>query len=164
MFANYILPIYERGLDLASRLVADLSEEQMIAQPAPKMNHAAWIIGHVASVSAIVAPEFVLGLERTPFPAELVDRVSHSSSPQQDRSLYPSKAALMQLLTDSHARMAEVLPTISEAQLAGLPKIERFHKRFPTVGMALTHMLISHEEMHLGQLSAWRRAQGLPAV
>ena len=39
-----------------------------------------------------------------------------------------------------------------------------FREKFPTVGNALAHTMLLHEMQHLGQLSAWRRASGLPRV
>ena len=35
---------------------------------------------------------------------------------------------------------------------------------WPTLGDGLVWMIASHENIHLGQLSAWRRVQGLPSV
>ena len=32
------------------KLVADLSDDQLAIQPAPKMNHAAWVLGHLLVV------------------------------------------------------------------------------------------------------------------
>ena len=34
----------------------------------------------------------------------------------------------------------------------------------PTLADLLSYLLSTHEAMHLGQLSAWRRQLGLPAV
>ena len=38
------------NVDYARRLVDDLAEDQMAAQPAPGMNHAAWVLGQLAYV------------------------------------------------------------------------------------------------------------------
>lgn len=36
--------------------------------------------------------------------------------------------------------------------------------RYPVMGSALMHVMIAHNLLHLGQLSVWRRAQGLLSV
>jgi hypothetical protein len=33
---------------------------------------------------------------------------------------------------------------------------------FPTIGAAINFYLIGHVQVHLGQISAWRRGMGLP--
>jgi hypothetical protein len=42
--------------------------------------------------------------------------------------------------------------------------LPRWKEIMPTVGIALPYLLLVHENQHLGQLSAWRRVLGLPAV
>ena len=37
-------------------------------------------------------------------------------------------------------------------------------RHLPTVGDLLAHLLTTHSAYHLGQLSTWRRAAGLPEV
>lgn len=39
---------------------------------------------------------------------------------------------------------------------------ERYREVFPTLGHAVLHILTVHTAIHLGQISAWRRAMGLP--
>ncbi len=41
---------------------------------------------------------------------------------------------------------------------------ERFRKLMPTLGDGMTFLLTGHFWMHLGQLSAWRRACGMPPL
>ena len=40
----------------------------------------------------------------------------------------------------------------------------RFTKHMPALLDIVVFMCINHEAMHLGQLSAWRRAMGLPSA
>jgi uncharacterized damage-inducible protein DinB len=54
--------------------------------------------------------------------------------------------------------------SLDEAQLAAANPMQRLAERFPTTGHALTHVLVAHENLHLGQLSQWRRVLGLEAV
>jgi len=42
--------------------------------------------------------------------------------------------------------------------------LERWQQFMPTAGIALPYLMLVHENTHFGQLSAWRRVQGLPSV
>ena len=44
------------------------------------------------------------------------------------------------------------------------PNEGRMKELFPTIGAAVTFYLGGHVQMHLGQISAWRRAMGLTAA
>ena len=44
------------------------------------------------------------------------------------------------------------------------PMEGRMKEIFPFIGLAINFMLNNHAMMHLGQVSAWRRAMGLPGV
>jgi len=43
-----LLHTWNLSLGYAKRLVADLPDEQMSFQPAAQMNHATWVLGHLA--------------------------------------------------------------------------------------------------------------------
>jgi hypothetical protein len=158
-----IVDIYARNLDYAQRLVGDLRDDQMCVQPAEQMNHAAWVIGHLARTGDRVAAARLLGLEPK-MPDNLEPLFDHQSTPVSDRSTYPDKATLLGFLDDAHQRVTAALSQKPDALLDESVADERFAKRFATLGPAFLHVLIGHEQMHLGQLSAWRRVQGLPRV
>ncbi|WP_419569571.1 hypothetical protein [Rheinheimera sp.] len=44
------------------------------------------------------------------------------------------------------------------------PDDERWAKQYPAVEFMLPDLLLHHESLHIGQISIWRRAAGLPAV
>lgn len=158
-----ILNLYARNLDFAHRLVADLPDEKMAVQPAAKMNHAAWVIGHLAWAADDIAGKRQFGLERI-MPAKFDGAFDHKSAPTDNRTVYPDKVTLVKYLDDSHERVAAALKARGDSFLVQPTTDPIFAKRFPQMGGTLLHLMIGHEQMHLGQLSAWRRAQGLPAV
>ena len=41
---------------------------------------------------------------------------------------------------------------------------QEFRQIMPTIGDGLGYLLVAHEANHLGQLSAWRRAMGMPST
>jgi uncharacterized damage-inducible protein DinB len=159
---DLILPVFKLNLWYTQKLVADLTDEQMCAQPVQGvvMNHPAFILGHLALVAGDFAASFV-GLSPI-CPAGWKDLFNQGAKPLADRSLYPSKAELLQKLEEGHARLAEAVTRSPEALAQPAP--EKMRARFPTVGVVLAGMMTSHEATHNGQLSAWRRAMGLPPV
>jgi len=58
---SHLLHAWNLNLAYARRLVADLTEEQMTVQPSSGMNHAAWVLGHLACSgdTAIQPKQFV---------------------------------------------------------------------------------------------------------
>lgn len=155
-------PLFEQNLAYARRLISDLGEEQMAAQPVPGvvMNHAAFVIGHLAFVCDFGAT--LLG-EPAMIDPGLSELFSRTAKPLSDRSVYPSKADLLTSYEKAHARLVSIALAAKPEVLQGLPP-ERFRDRFPTLAHVTLHMLTNHQAVHLGQLSAWRRAGGLPPV
>jgi uncharacterized damage-inducible protein DinB len=156
------LPVFNFNLGYAQKLVADVADDQMCAQPVEGrvMNHAAFTIGHLAW-----ATDLALGmLGQTPAgAAEWKELFGMGAKPLADRSKYPAKAALLKALEEAHVRLAAAVAKASPEALAQ-PAPERMRGRFPTMGHTLLALMTSHEASHLGQLSAWRRAMGLPSV
>src|SRR5271169_2945813 len=94
-------PLYEQNLGYARRLVADLSEEQMTAQPMRGcvMNHAAFVVGHLAWVCDVGVT--LLG-EPAAIDPGWRDLFSMTAKPV-DRSAYPAKEVLVAALEAAHA-------------------------------------------------------------
>jgi DinB superfamily len=148
-------------VDYAKRLVADVPEEKMADQPAPGMNHAAWVLGHLAYVfDSMIA---VWGEKPTMSP-EWKELFNVPSKPQPDRSKYPSKAELLAEYEKNYRRIVDRVKTATPEDFDKEFPNPKLRGLLPTVGMAMVHILTSHQGQHLGQLSAWRRAQGMPGV
>lgn len=160
VFVESLLTAWERNNQYGQKLVADLSEEQLIVQPAPDTNHPAWVFSHLNAYHGVL--HSLLKGETPDDP--LHHPFGMKSKPQQDRSIYPSKEALVAAWTTGHADVAAALASAPEAQFEKIMPLERWRKPFPKVGNVLAYVMIAHENIHLGQLSTWRRVQGLPAV
>jgi len=164
---DLLLSYYDRNADYARRLVADVTDDQWCAQPncgpGAIRNHAAWVIGHLAQVADKATGNFTLGLERR-FPPQWDELFHGQSQPTADRAAYPDKPTLLAAYEAGHAHVAAALRLADDSLLAKPTPHEGFRARFPTVGVALLHLMVGHECVHLGQLSAWRRALGLPNV
>ena len=150
------------GLNYAQKLVADIPDEQLCAQPVPGqvLNHAAFLLGHL-----IWAEDSALGLlgQKPMLGTEWKDSFSMGKTPGGDRSQYPSKETLVRTLEEVHSRLVAAYLAATPEMLAQ-PSPERLRARFATIGTAALGLMTSHRSLHLGQLSAWRRAMGLPGV
>jgi hypothetical protein len=124
-------------------------------------NHPAWVIGHLA-IYPHKALE-LLGDDSGTAPAAW-DELFGNGSPlhdDSDHSIYPSKEELVKTCLAEMDRATEQLAqTADDAFLAPQP-VERWRERMPTVGDTFAFLLGPHAMFHLGQLSAWRRFEGL---
>ena len=97
-------------------------------------------------------------------PPEWTALFDWNSSPSSDASLYPSKAVLLKALEDAHLGIATALPSIPESRWSETTPLEAVRGFLPTLGDCFVFVMAAHENMHLGQLSAWRRVQGMGRV
>ena len=157
-----VLHAYAMNLGYTQKLVADIPDDQMCAQPVPGrvMNHAAFLLGHLAWVSDSIAAG-VSG--SAPLLSDWKEVYGMGAKPVTDRACYRPKAELLKALEAAHARLADAFAKASPEALAQ-PAPERLRGRFPTVGHLATGMMTMHAALHNGQMSAWRRALGWPAI
>lgn len=78
--------------------------------------------------------------------------------------MYPDRRTLLAALNEGHGCVAECFARLPDALFDGQSPFVEARREMPTLGDLLLYLLCTHEGIHLGQLSAWRRAQGLPAV
>lgn len=155
--------LYDFTLGYARLLNDDIDDVRYTEQPAPGMNHPAWIMGHLALCTDFAAG--LLGLPQT-CPEPWSDLFGPGSTPSVDRSLYPGKHELLDALAAGHRRVVSAAREADPAAMAAPHTLPfRFLREpLPTVGDLLAHLMTTHEAAHLGQLSAWRRVVGLPGV
>jgi hypothetical protein len=161
MNASPLLHTWAMNLGYAKRLVADIPDDRMALQPAPEMNHAAWVLGHLACTADMLGA--MIGAKPV-CPTDWASRFDWNSTPSSDAARYPAKAALLQALEDAHAAIAAALPSIPEFRWQEATPLEAVRGFLPTLGDCFVFVMAAHENMHLGQLSAWRRVQGLGRV
>lgn len=156
-----LLHTWSLNLGYANRLVADISEEKMAVQPATGMNHAAWVLGHLACTADMLGG--MIDLAQV-CPAAWPELFDWNSTPSSDASLYPTKATLLETLAAGHTQIATALPHVPASRWSDETPLEAVRGFLPTMGDCFVFVMAAHENMHLGQLSAWRRAQGLERV
>ncbi len=160
-----VLGSWTKQRDYAARLVADLSDADMVSQPVPGvvMNHPAWVFSHLSlyppTLSAIIR-----GAREGEFVDPITSPFGKDSRPAGDGDAYLPKAALMTQYFAGHDELAAVLEQVGTAGLTRAIPLARWEERFPLVADALVYLMLHHETVHLGQVSAWRRAGGRPAV
>ncbi len=157
---QHLLFVYGMNLKRAERLVDDLTDEQMVAQPSGVINHPAWTLGHLGATSDALAG--MLGLPST-FPDAWREACRMGSIPSGEAADYPGKAELLEQLRAQHQRVAEAVAAVDDERLQQ-PTPPRLRERFPTIGDFAAALMTMHEGHHLGQLAAWRRALGLGAA
>ena len=150
---DLILPTFRLNLWYSQKLVADVPEEQMCAQPVAGrvMNHPAFVLGHLAWAAGDVAAD-KLGLPPA-CPPGWKELFGTGAQPLPDRSRYPSKAVLLKALEDAHARLADAVAN-APPEVLNQPAPEKMRDRFPTVGALLAGLMTADEASHNGQLSA----------
>ncbi len=136
-------------------LVADIAPADFCRQPVPGINHPAWIVGHLAFAadghSRYAGGEPQLGDWQAKF---------GYGSPLTDRPAdYPAKDELIQAWHDANDRLIAAVQAASADALAQ-PTQGPLGEALPTVGEFLVFSMTGHTSLHLGQLSAWRRADG----
>lgn len=157
-----IVYAWDNQLRYALALVDDLTDEQMVLRPGGNMNHPAWILGHVClyhpAVVGLLAGEAI----DDPKDDELFG--FQGRGPLDDLAAYGNKQSMVARFAEGHERVAQTLLSATPEQLLGRPTLERWAGEYPTVEFMLPDLLLYHESMHIGQISIWRRAAGLPGV
>lgn len=156
-----VMHSFHFSVGFLKNLLEGIDDGKMTQQPRPGMNHPAWITGHLVS-----SMEFAAQLAGATYqaPDGWSDLFGMKSTPSDDASKYPDKAALLVELDKSVAAVTPSLKSIGPDALAAQMPDEGFRKMMPTVGDGLTFLINGHITMHTGQLSAWRRANGMPPL
>lgn len=141
-------------------LVTDLPAEQMCLQTITGENHPLWILGHL-----LLSDTYLLHLlkvrELSAEFTDLLENYGPNSKPKSFIENCHSKSFLIEKLTETgNLRLDSVrqLKDLNEP----MPD-ELLSQTQPTIGHHL-QMLIFHEGHHCGQISMWRKMQGLSAV
>ena len=156
-----ILELSGANAGLFQKMLADVAPADMCRQPNGILNHAAWQIGHVTFVRSAMMQ--LLGAPGE-VPADWAGLFAPGTTPSADAGKYPSKEELLAAFGRAQRRVIDVVKGTTADVLERPTPIEGIRGMFPTVGRLVAGMLTTHDGMHLGQLSVWRRVQGLPRV
>ncbi|MEK6700712.1 MAG: DinB family protein [Planctomycetota bacterium] len=160
--ASAILITWRRNGQYARRLVVDLSPAQWTAQPiaGATLNHPAWIFSHLN----VYAPLCIAMARGQSFADPIDHKFGQRSEVSTNPSDYPHGPALLADYESLHTQTEEALVVAPPEVFAAANPLERWRAIHPTIGDMLVTLMVKHESGHLGQLSAWRRALGMPRV
>ena len=156
-----VLHSFAYALDYLREQVADVAAADMVAQPKGIANHPAWVIGHLTFTCQMLA-----GAIGTPewLPADMAQRFGTGSVPVADVHAYGTKEDALAALRDAQSRITAAVEQLNDARLDEPFPDPAYLDVFPTIRHAITQVLVGHTSMHVGQLTAWRRAMSLPAM
>ncbi len=160
--AAAVLITWSRNRTYTERLVGDLTDDQMLAQPVVgvTMNHPAWILSHLNVYAPIAA---ALAIGKT-FEDPLEHRYGQKSMVVNDSDEYLPRERLLAEYVRLHDDAQRAIEGARDEVLFQENPLERWRTMHPRRLDMLVTLTVKHESMHLGQLSAWRRAMKLPRV
>jgi hypothetical protein len=144
------------SLGYAQQVLGDIECGQMAERPLG-LNPPGWLLMHLATAADYTSK--MLGGSGV-CPADWNERADTKKPVSDNRGDYPTKDELVSHFLSSYRHAVELLDRATSEQLAAPQKLGFFEKELPTVADMAGFLLVAHLNIHLGQLSAWRRATG----
>lgn len=155
------------AIGYADRLLAGVPAARAARFAAPggvviESNHPTFIYGHLS----LYAPKILrlIGHPAPSLPEGFEIRFSKDATcvDDEDGDLYPSFDEVVAFFQETHRMTTGALRSTSDGILdQPNPAEGRMKELFPTIGSAIAFYCGGHMMMHLGQMSAWRRMEGL---
>jgi hypothetical protein len=156
-----ILHSFAYSLDYLREQIADVPDELMTAQPDGVPNHAAWTIGHLVFIAQEIGG--VIGIEPW-LGEEWTRQFGPGSQPSAPGEEHIARVTLLAALQTAQAKLTTAIKALKGSELDAPFPDPAYADLFPTVRHALTQVLLGHTAFHIGQISVWRRAMGLPTM
>ncbi|MGI9473080.1 MAG: DinB family protein [Rubripirellula sp.] len=159
------------GLGYAERLLSDVKADQFarfarIDETVIESNHPAFIYGHLSLYSSRVVEQ--LGADAADVqPTEAFIAVFSKDAKcvdDPDGSIYPSMDEITERLFAGYRAAIAALNDADDALFVEQNPNEAMRAKFPTIGAMHGFYVGGHFMLHMGQMSAWRRAVGLGAA
>lgn len=170
MIGNIVGDSMSLCLGYADRLLADIPPDQFAKFAVSggttiESNHPAFCLGHLV----LYAPKIVTQLGGTPsaIPENFESLFSKDAKcvDDPDGTIYPAMDIVVDSFRSAYAAALTAARNASDEQYAQPnPAGGRMTELFPTLGSMHAFYCSGHMMMHLGQVSAWRRAAGLGAA
>jgi hypothetical protein len=156
------------GLGYAERLLKDVTPEKfaryaIIGDTAIESNHPAFIYGHLS----LYAPRVIeqLGGDASKFaPSTKFNELFSKDAKcvdDPDGSIYPPMDEVTSALLGGYRAAADALEAAEDDVFTIENPNEAMRAKFPTKGAMHAFYVGGHFMLHMGQMSAWRRAMGL---
>lgn len=167
---NVIADSLQLSMRYAERLLDAIPASRFARFAAPggvvvTSNHPAFVYGHLA----LYAPKILqqIGHPAPGVPDDFELRCSKDATcvDDPDGDLYPSRDATVTFFLEGHRMvMGALRSTADDVFSRPNPAEGRMKELFPTIGSVQAFYCGGHMMMHLGQVSAWRRMEGMGAA
>jgi len=125
-------------------------------------NHPAFVYGHLSLYAPKVLQQIAHPAPRVPEHFEIAFSKDASCRDDPDGGLYPAMDEVLGFFREAYRMVTGGLrSTPDEIFQQPNPAAGRMRELFPTIGSVQAFYCGGHMMMHLGQLSAWRRMEGL---
>lgn len=156
------------GLDYAERLLKDVAPDRFarlaqVGDHVIQSNHPAFIYGHLSLYSPRILTGLGLDASSQQPPATFQQLFSKDAQCQDDPdgSIYPAMDEITSALLSGMRAAAAALEAADDQLFYAENPNEAMKAKFPTLGAMLGFYVGGHFMLHMGQMSAWRRAEGL---
>ncbi|MFM9025157.1 MAG: DinB family protein [Planctomycetaceae bacterium] len=167
---NVIADSLQVSVGYGQRLLADIAPDRFARFAAPggvvvASNHPAFVYGHLS----LYAPKILrlIGHPAPPVPDHFEIRFSKDAAcvDDVDEDLYPGRDEIVEFFMEGYRMVTAALRSTADDVFQQANSAEgRMRELFPTIGSAQAFYCGGHMMMHLGQVSAWRRMEGLGAA
>lgn len=155
-------------LSYTEKLIKDISAERFARFAAPggsmvESNHPAFVLGHLSLYPSRMMRAWGLerGLVDVPTSFETVFSKDAVCEDDPDGSIYPHRDTIVEAYFHGYRTIVERLRELDDEVLQRPNPTEAMVARFPTLGSMHAFYAGGHLMVHLGQLSAWRRMEGM---
>ena len=155
------------GIGYGERLLTDIKPEQFarfakIGDTVIQSNHPAFIFGHLSLYGCRVMEDLGLDASEHQPTGTFLKAFSHQAEclDDPDGTIYPAMDEITGAFFSSYRAAVEALNNAPDEPFQEENPNEGLREKFPTKGAMLGFYVGGHVMMHIGQLSAWRRAMG----
>ncbi len=158
------------SLGYAERLLKGVNADQFARFGSPggqvvESNHAAFVLGHLSLYAPIMLKDLGHNAPTTPDAFQEVFSKNAQCVDDSRGTIYPPMDHVTEFFFSGYRTVLEALQaTGDEAFQQPNPLGGPMAEKFPTLGSMHAFYAGGHMMMHLGQLSAWRRMQGIGAA
>lgn len=162
---------FGRGFGLSQKMLDGVPNDRFARLATPggvtvHSNHPAFIYGHLSLYPHRIAEMLGLDVPETSYSDAYLDLFKGGAECLDDAegSIYPSRDEIIGLFTTAHEAIAAKVAELPDEAFDVETPNERYRQVFPTTGIVTNFLLTSHLMLHIGQMSAWRRCEGLGSV
>ena len=159
------------GLGYSERLLQDVQPDQFarlarLGETTIRSNHPAFIFGHLSLYACRIVRDLGENAESIT-PSDSYMRLFSKDATcvdDPDGTVYPPMQEVIDRFFSGYRTVIETVERAGDETFARENPNEAMRGKFSTIGSMHAFYLGGHVSLHLGQLSAWRRAMGLGAA